>query len=141
LTLARTMPTNSKVRKPQLTSTPHRIGPTSDGLRAKTIHVARSAKATPLSRRTPLSTPPTRVWIRMTRRKGVDSPGPSVAVGARPTTVPTDPLTWETAGAQDTTLSSFFLDILFIQGRVEDAPISDDKPTIQGEDPPQIEAH
>jgi hypothetical protein len=34
----------------------------------------------------------------------------------------------------------FYLDILFIQGRLESAPISDDEPTMQGEEPPQREA-
>lgn len=34
-----------------------------------------------------------------------------------------------------TNLSSFFPDVLFIQGRVEAAPISDDEPTVLGEEP------
>jgi hypothetical protein len=37
---------------------------------------------------------------------------------------------------RNTTPSSFFLDILFIQGRVEDTPIFDDEPTVLGEEPP-----
>jgi hypothetical protein len=44
------------------------------------------------------------------------------------------------ARAKDAPLSSFFSDVLFIQGRVEDAPISDDEPTILGEVPLQREA-
>lgn len=48
---------------------------------------------------------------------------------------------WEMVEMRDTTSSSFFLDVLFIQVRVEDTPISDDEPTIVEEDPPQREAH
>jgi hypothetical protein len=33
----------------------------------------------------------------------------------------------------------FFPDILFIQGRKESSPISDDKPTMLGEGPPERE--
>jgi hypothetical protein len=34
----------------------------------------------------------------------------------------------------------FYLDVLFIQGRLESSPISDDEPTMQGEEPPQHDA-
>jgi hypothetical protein len=34
----------------------------------------------------------------------------------------------------------FYPDILFIGGRVESSPISDDEPTVPGEEPPQREA-
>jgi hypothetical protein len=34
----------------------------------------------------------------------------------------------------------FYPDILFIRGRLESSPISDDEPTMQGEEPPQREA-
>jgi hypothetical protein len=67
LTPARTTLTNSKAWKPQPTSAPCRIAPTSGEPRAITTHVARATKATPLSRRSPLSTSPTRVWTRITR--------------------------------------------------------------------------
>jgi hypothetical protein len=36
----------------------------------------------------------------------------------------------------NTKLSSFCSDILFIQGRMEGAPIFDDEPTVLGEEPP-----
>jgi hypothetical protein len=36
--------------------------------------------------------------------------------------------------------ASSYPDILFIQGRLESAPISDDEPTMQGEEPPQRDA-
>jgi hypothetical protein len=32
----------------------------------------------------------------------------------------------------------FYPDVLFIQGRVESAPVSDDEPTMQGEEPPSV---
>jgi hypothetical protein len=35
------------------------------------------------------------------------------------------------------TPSRFYPDILFIQGRLESAPVSDDEPTMQGEEPPR----
>jgi hypothetical protein len=34
----------------------------------------------------------------------------------------------------------FFPDIIFIQGRLESSPISDDEPTVLGEEPPQRDA-
>jgi hypothetical protein len=34
----------------------------------------------------------------------------------------------------------FYPDILFIGGRLESSPISNDEPTIEGEEPPQREA-
>jgi hypothetical protein len=58
----------------------------------------------------------------------------------RPTIIPVDLLTWEMAGTWDTTPSSFIPDVPFIQGRVEDTPISNDEPTIPGEEPRQREA-
>jgi hypothetical protein len=39
-----------------------------------------------------------------------------------------------------TALTPFYPDILFIEGRLESSPISDDKPTMPGEEPPQREA-
>lgn len=37
-----------------------------------------------------------------------------------------------------TTPSSFFPNIIFIHERVEGTPISDDEPTVLGEDPPNV---
>jgi hypothetical protein len=87
-----------------------------------------------------LSTLSTRVWNQITRRKGAESPGTSVAAGARPKIIPVAPPTWETTGTQEAASSSFFPDVLFIQGRIEDAPIFGDKPTITEEEPLQREA-
>jgi hypothetical protein len=39
-----------------------------------------------------------------------------------------------------TTVTPFYPDILFIGGRLESSPISDDEPTVLGEEPPQREA-
>jgi hypothetical protein len=38
------------------------------------------------------------------------------------------------------TTTPFYPDVLFIGGRVESSPISDDEPTVPGEEPPQREA-
>jgi hypothetical protein len=59
----------------------------------------------------------------------------SVVAGIRPTAIPTTPLAGEIAGARDASPRSFFLDVLFIQGIVEDTPSSDDGPTILGKKP------
>ena len=37
-------------------------------------------------------------------------------------------------------LAPFYPNIIFIQGRLESAPISEDEPTMQGEEPPQRDA-
>jgi hypothetical protein len=51
-------------------------------------------------------------------------------------TIPTTPPSKEMEGARSITPRSFFPDILFIQGRVEDAHVSDNEPTIHAEEPP-----
>jgi hypothetical protein len=61
-----------------------------------------------------------------------------VATGTRPATIPAAPPTWETAKARDAALSSFFLNVLFMQGRVEDAPIFNDETTVLGEEPHSV---
>jgi hypothetical protein len=87
-----------------------------------------------------LSTLPTRVWTQITRRKGVESPGTSVAAGAIPKIIPAAPPTWEMTRTQEAASSSFFPDVLFIQGRIDDASIFGDKPTVTEEEPLQHEA-
>jgi hypothetical protein len=98
--------------------------------------VARLTEVAPLSLWTPLSTSPTRVWTQITQQRGVDSPGTSVVVGTRPMATAVASLTGEIARAWDVPPSSFFPNVLSIQGRVEDAPISNDESTVQGEEPP-----
>ena len=51
---------------------------------------------------------------------------------------PTAPLSREIGGGHTTAPSSFFLDILFIQRRVQDTPVSDYEPIILGEEPPSV---
>jgi hypothetical protein len=55
-------------------------------------------------------------------------------------TTPATPPAGATAGLQEMALRPYFPDILFIHGSMEDAPISDDEPTMQGEEHPQREA-
>lgn len=139
-TLARTTPTNFRAQRPQPTFARRRITPTSVGPRTAATPVARLTEVAPLSLWTTLSTSPTRVWTHITRQRGVDSPGTSVVMGTRPTTTSVTSLVGEIARAWDVPSSSFFLDVLSIQGRVEDAPISNDEPNVQGEEPSQHEA-
>jgi hypothetical protein len=51
-------------------------------------------------------------------------------------TIPTILPSKEMERARSITPSTFFPDILFIQRRVEDAPVSNDEHTILGEEPP-----
>jgi hypothetical protein len=62
-----------------------------------------------LTRRTPLSTSPTKEWTQIARKKVT------------------------------TTAAPFYPDVLFI-GRVESPVVSDDEPTVPGEEPPQRES-
>jgi hypothetical protein len=140
-TPTRNTPTNSEARKPQLASAPRRIAPASGGPRAITTLMAQPTKVAPLSRRTPLSTSPNQVWTRITRRKDVGNPSTSMATGIRLMIVLSALPTWEIARACVVAPSSFFSDVLFIQGRVGYAPISDDEPTVLGEEPLQCKAH
>jgi hypothetical protein len=96
---------------------------------------------THLARRTPLSTSPTRVWTQITHRKGTEGPGPTIAVGAKPKAILVVLSAWETVGTREMAPSSYFPDVLFIQGRIDDATISDDEPTMSGEEAPHREAH
>jgi hypothetical protein len=84
----------------------------------------------PLTRRTPLSTSPTKEWTQIARKKEIrrkqvvlSMPPPSKENGKKITT----------------TAAPFYPDVLFI-GRVESPPVSDDEPTVPGEEPPQRES-
>jgi hypothetical protein len=83
----------------------------------------------PSTRGTPLSTSPTKKWTRITRKKEANqtkdrqaalSVPPSSKESREKTVAKTDP---------------FYPDILFIGGRAESNPISDDEPTTPGEEP------
>jgi hypothetical protein len=136
---AKTTPASFKARRPQPTSAARRIAPALDGPRTTTTSAARPTEEALPSRRTPLPTLPTRAWTRVTRRKKMGGANADKIAGTRPAVTSVAPLTWETAGVQNTAPSPFFPDVLFIQGRIEDAPISDDEPTVLGEEPPQRE--
>jgi hypothetical protein len=114
LTPTRTALMNSKAQKPQPTSTSRRITLASGGPRAKKhlwldrlrLHPYHGG---PLCQHHPPGCGP-----RSLGEKGEDSPDTSVALGTRPTTVLTAPLTWETARVWDIAPSSFFPNVLFI---------------------------
>jgi hypothetical protein len=90
------------------------------------------------TRRTPLSTSSTKEWTWITRKKEENVP----SKGTRPHHVIfSAPSPSKKDGKKRAiTTAPFYPDILFIVGRLESSPISDDEPTMQGEEPPQREA-
>jgi hypothetical protein len=83
----------------------------------------------PSTRRTPLSTSPTEKWTRITRRKEAnEAKGRQAALSVPPSSKEDRKKTVAIA-------APFYLDVLFIGGRVESNPISDDEPTAPGEEP------
>jgi hypothetical protein len=87
----------------------------------------------PSTRRTPLSTSPTKEWTRITWRKEANE-----ATG-RQTALPVLPSSKEDRKKIVATTTPFYPDVLFI-GRVELPAISDDESTAPGEEPPQRES-
>jgi hypothetical protein len=91
-----------------------------------------------LARRTPLPTSPTKEWTRITRKKeaGVPERGMETrqVILLAPSPSKKDGKEFITA------VTPFYPDVLFIGGRLESSPISDDEPTMPGEEPPQREA-
>jgi hypothetical protein len=83
----------------------------------------------PSTRRTPLSTSPTEEWTRIIRRKEAnEAEGHQAALSA--------PLSSkENRKKIVATAAPFYPDVLFIGGRVESNPISNDEPTALGEEP------
>jgi hypothetical protein len=91
-----------------------------------------------LTRKTMLSTSPTKEWTRITRKKETNTPSEGRRTRQATFLIP---LPSKEDGKKSTVAPSpFYLDILFIQGKLESMPISDDEPTIQGEEPPQRDA-
>jgi hypothetical protein len=88
----------------------------------------------PLTRRTPLSTSPMKEWTQIAKKKETNKTGRKHAVLSMP------PSSKESGKKIATTAAPFYPDVLFI-GRVESPPVSDDKPTAPGEEPPQRESH
>jgi hypothetical protein len=84
----------------------------------------------PLTRRTPLSTSPTKEWTQITRKK--ETKGKQVFLSVPPPSK-------ENGKKVATTAAPFYPDVLFIGG-VESPTVSDDEPTAPGEEPPQRES-
>jgi hypothetical protein len=103
-------------------------------LRAKTTSCKPGAED-PSTRRTPLSTSSTEKWTRITGKKEANE------VKARQAKLQVSPPSKENRKKLVTTTVPFYPDILFIGGRVESTPISDDEPTASGEEPLQRESH
>jgi hypothetical protein len=83
-----------------------------------------------LTRKTPLSTSPTKEWTRIARKKETREKQVVLSV----------PLASKENGKKvATTAAPFYPGVLFI-GRVESPTISDDEPTAPGEEPPQRES-
>jgi hypothetical protein len=102
-------------------------------LRAKTTSCKPGAEG-PSTRRTPLSTSSTEKQTHITRRKEVNK------VKDRQTALLVPPPSKENRKKLVTKTVPFYPDVLFIGGRVESTPISDDEPTAPGEEPLQRES-
>jgi hypothetical protein len=87
----------------------------------------------PLTRRTPLSTSPTKEWTQIAMKKETDKTGRKQVVLSVP------PPSKENGKKIATTAKPLYSDVLFIE-RVESPPVSDDEPTAPGEEPPQRES-
>ena len=96
----------------------------------KKIVSGKSGTEGPLTRRTPLSTSPTKEWTRIARKKETREKQVVLSV---------PPASKENGKKDATTAVPFYPDVLFI-GRVESPAVSDDEPTAPGEEPPQRES-
>jgi hypothetical protein len=99
-------------------------------LRAKTTS-CKPGMENSFTRRIPLSTSSTKEWTRITRKKETKTHQATLLV---------PPPSKENRRKLVVTITPFYPDVLFIRGRVESSPISDDKSTVPGEEPPQREA-
>jgi hypothetical protein len=86
------------------------------------------------TRRTPLSTSSIEKWTRITRKKEANE------VKARQAALLVPPPSKENRKKLVATTVPFYPDVLFIGGRVESTPVSDDEPTALGEEPLQRES-
>jgi hypothetical protein len=96
----------------------------------KKIVSGKSGAEGPLTRRTPLSTSPTKEWTQIARKK--ETKGKQVVLS-----IPSP--SKENGKKVATTAAPFYPDVLFI-GRVESPTVSDDEPTAPGEELPQRES-
>jgi hypothetical protein len=83
-----------------------------------------------LTRRTPLPTSPTKEWTQIARKK---------VTGEKQVALSVPHASKGNGKKVTTTAAPFYPDVLFI-GRVESPVVSDDEPTIPGEEPPQRES-
>jgi hypothetical protein len=97
----------------------------------KKIAFRKTGAEGPLTRRTPLSTSPTKEWTQIARKKETRRKQVVLSV---------PPPSKESEKKIATTVAPFYPDVVFI-GRVESPPVSDDEPTAHGEEPPQRESH
>jgi hypothetical protein len=97
-------------------------------LRAKTTSYKPGAED-PSTRRTPMSTSSMEKWTRITRKKEANE------VKAHQDALLVPPPSKKNRKKLVTTMDPFYPDVLFIGGRVESAPVSDDEPTAPGEEP------
>jgi hypothetical protein len=102
-------------------------------LRTKTPTCKPGAEG-PSTRRTPLSTSSTETWTQITMRKEANK------VEDHQTALLIPPPSKENQKKLVTKTVPFYPDVLFIEGRVESTPISDDEPTAPGEEPLQWES-
>jgi hypothetical protein len=93
----------------------------------------RSVEAS-LTQKTSLFTSLTKEWTRITQRKEVNIP--SQGRRTRRAIFPIPPPSKED-GKNIVVSAPYYPDILFIHGRLESAPVSNDEPTMQGEEPLQ----
>jgi hypothetical protein len=99
-------------------------------LRAK-ITSCKPGAENSFTRRTLLSTSSTKDWTRITRKKETKTHQAALLV---------PPPSKENRKKLVVTTTPFYPDVHFIGGRVESSPISDNEPTVPGEEPPQREA-
>jgi hypothetical protein len=83
------------------------------------------------TRRTPFSTSSTEEWTQITRKKETRTHQVALLV---------PPPSKDNRKKLVVTTTPFYPDVLFIGGRVKLSPLSDDEPTVPGEEPPQREA-
>jgi hypothetical protein len=110
-----------------------KITPRKPGLKSPRRMEGQSVGADP-TRRTPLSTSPTKEWTRVTRKKEVNVP--CRGRKTQQAIFPAPPPSKEDGKKHTAIPAPFYPNILFIQGRLESLPVSDDEPTMQGEEPP-----
>jgi hypothetical protein len=89
----------------------------------------------PSTRKTPLSTSPMEKWTRIPWKKEANEAKDCQAALSAP------PSSKEDRKKIVATAAPFYPDVLFIGGRVESNPISDDEPTAPGEEPLHRESH